>query len=192
MEKIIDLVKTNTVLFFDMDGTLFDTNLANFMSYKKAIHLVINTNVNLTYNQEKRFNRNSLKEIFPNLSKYEYNDIIEKKEQCFNEFLSETKPNQKIVEILFKYAETHKTILLTNARENRAKAILEYYGITNKFNNFFFNSNILKNKYQKAILELGILPNLVVAFEDEDIEIEKAKQIGIKTIINIKKWKNLQ
>jgi beta-phosphoglucomutase len=32
------LIQADSVLFFDMDGTLIDTDYANFLSYKKAIH----------------------------------------------------------------------------------------------------------------------------------------------------------
>ena len=37
----IDLrIKADSILFFDLDGTLVDTDYANFLSYKKAIEFV--------------------------------------------------------------------------------------------------------------------------------------------------------
>ncbi len=72
-------INTNMILFFDMDGTLVDTNLANFLSYKKAMLTVTKSDFNLTYNHEIRFNRNNLKNIVPNLSENEYERIIQKK-----------------------------------------------------------------------------------------------------------------
>ena len=39
------------------------------------------------------------------------------------------------------------------------------------------------NKFQKAILKLGITPNHIIAFENEESEIADAREAGI-TIIN--------
>ncbi len=85
------LVTADTVLFFDMDGTLVDTNIANFLSYNKAIQFVTNSDHDLTYNPEKRFNRSTLKNAIPNLSETEYEKIIQKKEECYEDFLHEMK-----------------------------------------------------------------------------------------------------
>ena len=73
-------ISSDTILFFDMDGTLVHTNLANYLSYKKAILSVTKLNHELTYNSEKRFNRSSLKNAVPNLTENEYERIIQEKE----------------------------------------------------------------------------------------------------------------
>ncbi|MDR0725372.1 MAG: hypothetical protein LBF59_05110, partial [Prevotellaceae bacterium] len=41
--------------------------------------------------QKQRFNRTLLKETIPNLTESEYESIIQKKERCYGDFLSETK-----------------------------------------------------------------------------------------------------
>ncbi|MBS1571678.1 MAG: hypothetical protein JST62_04675 [Bacteroidetes bacterium] len=65
-EKVTQNITTDIILFFDMDGTLIDTDLANFLSYKKAINSVTKSDNNLTYNPDKRFNRSNLKNAGPN------------------------------------------------------------------------------------------------------------------------------
>src|SRR5690606_14668217 len=113
-------ITTDTVLFFDMDGTLIDTDLANFLSYKKAIVSITKLDNNLAYNPDKRFNRSNLKNAVPNLTETEYERIIQKKEEYYNDFLHETKLKTKIADILFKYSKTNKTVLVTNCRKDRA------------------------------------------------------------------------
>jgi len=83
-QELDKIITSDTVLFFDMDGTLVDTNLANFLSYKKAIISVTKSNYDLTYNSDKRFNRSCLKDTVPNLTEKEYEIIIKEKEKYYN------------------------------------------------------------------------------------------------------------
>ena len=176
----------DTVLFFDMDGTLIDTNLANFLSYKKAIHSVTKSDHNLIYNPAKRFNRSYLKNAVPNLSETEYDRIIQEKEEYYKDFLHETKLNPLIADILSKCSKTNKTVLVTNCRKERALITLNNFGLADKFSNIFYrqftNNDEKTNKFQNAISELGVPPNLIVAFENEEIEIADARQAGIEII----------
>jgi len=137
-KNIDNTIKVDTVLFFDLDGTLVDTNLANFLSYKKAIHSVTKSGHSLIYNPDKRFDRSYLKNAVQNLNESEYEKIIQEKEEYFTEFLHEIKLNTKITDILFKYSKTNKTVLVTNCREERALTILNYFGLAEKFCNIFY------------------------------------------------------
>lgn len=190
-QNVENKITTNIVLFFDMDGTLVNTNLANFLSYNKAIQSVTKSKHELTYNPFKRFNRSELKKISPNLTKIEYERIIQKKEQYYKEFQHETKLNPVVANILFKYSKTNKTVLVTNCREERAILTLNYHDLKDKFTNFFFrqfsdNSNEKINKYSYAIQTLGLSPNLIMVFENEESEIDDAIQAGINSYNIIK------
>jgi len=176
-------IKPNTILFFDMDGTIVDTDYANYLSYKKAIKSVLQTDSVIEYNRKERFNRVSLKKTLPNLTDKEFEKIIKLKEKNYKEQLSQTKLNKLVSKILLHYSNTNKTVLVTNCHEDRAILTLNYYKLTDKFSNLFFkqfgNNNEKTNKFHNAIQCLGISPKLVIVFENEENAIKDALNAGI-------------
>ena len=166
-----------------MDGTLVDTDFANFLSYKKAIKLVIGLDKEIHYNPNERFNRTTLKTVLPNLTETEYEKIIRQKDENYKEHLSETILNKPVADILLKYSKTNKTVLVTNCREDRALMTLNYYNLTDKFSNLIFrqmsDNESRMNKYKNAISSLNLSVQTVIVFENEKQEIEDAKLAGI-------------
>ena len=180
-------VRTQTIFFFDLDGTLINTDFANFLSYKAALLAVMGKNSSsISYNPMKRFNRSLLSSLFPSLTQSDYEKIIIEKEKFYKDYLSETTTIKDNVEILLKYSSTHKTILVSNSRKDRALATLSYHGLANKFTDLFFRDTPLYkkkvNKYQNAINILGVSPKDVITFENEESEIADAMHAGIKII----------
>jgi len=198
MKKTIDFIReldqrinSANTLFFDMDGTLIDTNYANYFSYKKAIQEVMQSDIDISHNSNKRFNREVLKKVIPNLTKAKYEKIIQLKNEFYKENLHQTKLNDLVVDILKKYSKTNQTILVTNCREDRASMTLKYHGLIDKFSNKFYQQNAddgnRVNKFEIALLSLKIPPISVLVFENEKSEINDAILAGIpiKNILSL-------
>lgn len=184
-------IKTNSVLFFDLDGTLVNTDLANFLSYKKAIQSVLGSKIEISFNAQVRLNRSSIRNLFPDLTEKDLQEIIQKKELFYKEYIHETQINKLVIDILTRYSKTNTTILVTNCRKDRALMTLKYHGLTDNFNRIFHRQisggETKINKYQKAINSLNISPDSVIVFENEEPEINDAINAGIpsKNILNL-------
>lgn len=182
-DSINNNINGDTVLFFDMDGTLVDTDFANFLSFKTAIKSVINLVKDIQYNPNERFNRTTLKREFPNLKIEEYDEIIRLKEFHYSENLSQTKLINSTFEILTQFSKSNTTVLVTNCREERAIITLNQHNLIDKFTHTFFRKSIDKdchvNKFENALTSLKLSPKSVIVFENEAAEIEDAVKAGI-------------
>ena len=192
-EEIHTLLKINStsILFFDMDGTLIDTDYANFLSYKKAIQEIINPSYDILYDINKRFTRQTIKELFPTIHEINLKKIIQRKNILYKNYLSKTKLNSLTVEILEKYFKINITVLVTLSHKDRAVMILKHHMIFNKFTHKFYRQNIngvKVNKFQYVLNSLNINSNSIILFENEFLEIENAiiSGIPIENIINVK------
>lgn len=181
------VITQTTIFFFDMDGTLVNTDIANFLSYKSALAIVTGENTTLMSSDPfERLNRSRLKSIIPGLTATDYERIIREKEICYKKYLHKTTIIKKNVEVLLRYSPTHQVVLVSNCRKKRALETLAYHGLLDKFTNVFYRdaaSNKQRtNKYQNAINQLNLPPENIVVFENDRQEIADAMDAGIRII----------
>jgi beta-phosphoglucomutase-like phosphatase (HAD superfamily) len=174
-----------------MDGTLVDTDYANYLSYRRAVREVTHGKHDIQFNPDKRFNREDLKEQVPQLRDAKYESIVSLKADYFSSCLSETKLNTALADVIRKYGKTHETILVTNCQEERAIKTLRYHQILESFTRMLCRDKSsgkgVANKYENAMALLGVSPDAVIVFENGVSDIEKALLTGVprENIISI-------
>lgn len=167
----------NNVFVFDMDNTLIKTDKANSLAYSEAISSVLGVNCNIE--NSKRFTRDELKKLFPKLTQTQIDEIICRKEKCFESYLNETELNSNLFSILKSlHKEGHHTILLTNCRSSRAISLCNFYNLTKFFVQRFFFEDCLGNKYT-LLKYLGYDLQNVILYENEEASSSEAVTNGI-------------
>jgi FMN phosphatase YigB (HAD superfamily) len=180
---------SNSLTFvFDLDNTLVETDIANNLSYKDAINMVLNTNISWDFNL--RFTRENLFSQFPTLSQGLYDYIIKVKNERFYAHMSKTTLNINLVKVLgLLYNNGCSTILLTNCHRERALSICDYYGISQFFTEKYFaeDKSVGSCKYE-VLLRNGYDMKSVVLFENESEGAQEAIANGLaeRNIIGIK------
>lgn len=165
--------------FFDIDDTLIHTNLANFLSYQKAICEVKSVEICPILLQN-RCDKNLLANFC--LNERESKHIKSLKDKYFNDFLSTTKINHFLFALMQILQQTNSVILLTNAHKKRIESLLTYHNLCDLPTIFYNKSG---NKYKNCIAHFRLNINAVIAFEDSDSDIKCAMDAGISNIIKI-------
>lgn len=168
------LINTDNILLVDMDGTLIETNYANYLSYQKAVKEILSIDIN--YNFRERFTRKTLRDILPLIDDNIFNNIIKLKEKYYIEFLDKTSLNNIFIDLLKQY-NTNKKFLVTKCSKERGVQTLTYHNLLSFFNDVIYATT--NNKYREVIEILSLNTGNIIIFEDDDLEIENALKIGI-------------
>lgn len=175
-EKLAD----DYTLLIDLDGTLIDTDYANFISYQESIYEITNIHINDLKNE--RFTREILRKYIPRLTLIEINKIIDLKNNLFSKNLHLTNLNISLVNLIKKYAKKNKIVLATNSHKERAQSLLEYFNIIDLFDFIFFKEDfeeINESKVQYVLNYFGISPKKLIIFENEEFIINDALSLGV-------------
>lgn len=182
-EKEADIeIPPGFVVFCDMDGTLVNTDYANYLSYRFAIIEATCGKHDVEYSDE-RLNRRSLKKRLPSLSAAECEVIVSLKAEYFNQFISATILNTGLANLITKCSGSNKTILVTSCRKKRAVETLRHHKLLERFTRLICWEDLSQgrpsNKYESALSLMGVCPEAVLVFENDIADIESAAHAGV-------------
>jgi phosphoglycolate phosphatase-like HAD superfamily hydrolase len=175
-------IPPGVIVFCDMDGTLVDTDYANYLSYREAVIEATRGTQDVDYTDE-RLNRERLKKRLPSLTDSQLEVIAALKSEYFKEFLSDTRLNNALAQIIFKHRNKNTIVLVTRCREKRVVQVLEYHKMLDCFTRLICYESLLKvglsNKYESAMSLMRARQESVLIFENDNTDIEEAMLAGV-------------
>ena len=189
IEMLNDKIVNNNILIFDLDGTIVNTDRANFLAYQEAVKEIKKMDLSSLYLKNERFTRNKLKEILPMLNTQEWDEIIKMKNTIYGNYLQETSIDTLALNIINNFTKTNKIILATNSHKERADLVLKCHHLDDIFDFKFYKNdyNEGNNKFKYILDYLKIDPKLTIVFENENFEMQQAElaEIPDKNIFNL-------
>ena len=165
-----------------MDGTLVDTDDANFLAYHKAVQEATDGRCVLEPNGS-RFNREVLKEQLPSLKNDELHVITMLKARYFGDYLGKTRLNARLANLIITHQSQSVFILVSGCRKERVEQVLKHHNVFEHFSQFICrealpDGNPLR-KYETAIKLTGVNPMVAFVFENDEREATHAEHAGI-------------
>lgn len=183
IQQFCSQFNSNSVLLFDLDGTLVETDKANNLAYLMAIKEI--TGLNFGVNDIFRITREKLSCLLPQASNEELFKIISLKEKYFSKFLKYTHVNVELYEVLKRFKDRNRLILITRSKSERALRVLKHHGLLNYFQSTICQSQDSSMEWKSKIPELLKNENYnlqdLFLFENEEAERLDALQNGLKT-----------
>lgn len=176
------------LLIFDMDGTLFFTEEANFISYERAF-----AEEGVTLKREVyaaafgvRFDA-LVARVAPQLDAAAAARVKANKARYYRENLSLVKPNAPLLGFLRAMRASHVTALATTAAKPNALAVLEHFGLQDAFDHVLFGESVKKPKpdpecYLRIMEQAGVQPSDCLIFEDSEVGLAAAQASGANVL----------
>lgn len=179
-------INKDSVLLFDLDGTLFDTDQANNEAYKYALWKVTGTSDYPALAHEPRITREQIA-LLDGINAEKRSEIIDIKQNAFAYQLRQGHIATFIsYEILKQYYEYVPCYIITSADKKRAELLIDWYDLEDYVKGIFFVERA--NKYKDIADKLGVESSNIILFEDDEETIASAIENGIteEHIIRVK------
>ena len=168
---------------FDLDGTLFNTDDVNYLSYKEALE-PFGIELDREYFVGK-CNGRSYKDFLPVImgDSKDIETVHDSKMNLYTEYLPHAKKNEHLIAMMNGMKDEYYLALVTTASKKNTKEITDYFGITDMFDLCLTKEDIKKTKpdpegFLAAMEFFNVSAKDTVIFEDSDVGIEAARRAG--------------
>lgn len=175
-------------LFFDLDGTIIDSEESHFRAYQKALEHHGRTFTHDDHRQVFGIESGTyLPMLYPDITADEVLSIKKLKAQHFNDFTHLIKPNHQLTQFLRTVRPRHITVLVTTGKRINIMSLLEEHGLLELFDHLVFGEDVARFKphpeaYLKALKLSGLKADEVLAFEDSETGIQAASAAGLQVL----------
>lgn len=179
----------NKLAIFDMDGTLFDTRMANYKSYQKALK-EYDYELDYDFFISECFSKHYKKFLsnMNNFSLEEIEDIHNNKMIYYKDYLEYIVENEELFNKLIELKNDHYIALVTTASKENTNDLLNFYNRRDLFDLILTHNDIEKTKpdpegFNRAISYFNVLAKDTIIFEDSDLGVEAAKKTGASVFV---------
>jgi HAD superfamily hydrolase (TIGR01509 family) len=175
-------------LLFDLDGTLFFTEEANFAAYARAFAEVGFTLEREAYRRAFGLRFDSMvSAVGARLDAAQASQVREAKARHYRECLGQVTPNAPLIALLRALRPTHRTALVTTAARQNARALLEHFDLMSAFDVAIYGEDVVRPKpdpegYLSAVRQLGVSPAECLAFEDSESGLAAARAADLHVV----------
>lgn len=176
---------------FDLDGTLFDTNLVNYYAYHQALKEE-GFDLDKDYYISK-CNGRHYTEFLPVITNNIEDSIIEKihhrKKELYPNFLDKAIVNEALFEIIVGLKKIgYKAAVVTTASLKNTKDILIYYNKLECFDELVTAEDYQAKKpapdsFLVAMKKFEVDPENTIIFEDSEVGIQAARASGASVFV---------
>lgn len=190
--KDLEEIKVKQKLaIFDLDGTLFDTSLVNYYSYKEALEMY---NIKMTANFEEyvqNWNGKSYKDFLPDIIVDNF-ELVEEvhntKIKLYEKNLDKAKVNNNLFSIIEKIKDDYYISLVTTASKCNTEQIIKYFNKEKLFDYIITKEDVINTKpdsegFEKVMKKFNIKSENTTIFEDSDVGIIAARKTGANVFI---------
>lgn len=178
------------MVIVDFDNTLFDTNKANFISYKNTFKKYgtkfdIAMFRNYSGLNKKEFYQKVLGKKAINIT----NDIYEKKKLYYIKNLKFVKLNHQLISILHILKKNKiKICLVSNASKDSVSIVLRKFRLDKFFNSIITSTDMLNCKsngvaFKKLMKKFGTNKKNTIVIDDNNLGIEASKKNNLQALI---------
>lgn len=175
-------------ILVDFDGTLVNSEYANYLAYKQAI---INTGLKSNFLPQHFNIQGEHWSIFlPKLLGNSYTHslgekIANNKKLIYKDFIHHISKNNELIYCLKLFQDSVNLVLVTNASKDNVELVLNYFNIANLFKFIVTPTDKIRPKpkpdlFLNALLLLNNDPSECIVFEDSLIGIEAAKLANLR------------